>query len=544
MRPGVGVVAAALPIAEALRVARRRHARLVAARLGEEWVGATPETLAHALRLGLGRAPIATVFWDTPAVTPHASELDVRRCLGPAHPFALVVDSGEPVGVVLRDPATPGGLPLDVSRRLARLPRGVLALLRRAGTLGDELGTPIAAVGGVVRDMLLEQLPAHVDLDLVVGGEAITLARRLAGAIGGRAVEHPAFGTATVALPTGRRIDLATARRERYPAAGALPDVEPASIEEDLARRDFSVNALAVRLDRARWGQVVDTTGGLLDLQARRLRVLHPLSFVEDPTRILRAARFATRLRFRVDPTTRRLAGEAARLGAQPALSGHRLRTEIERVLQERRPVAALIEIGRLQGWELVGPRARQDGAVGRELQAALDAARRAGLGPEQQLALVVLVLTADAETAGAWAGRLGLPPTVQEAMRRARVEAPRLLRQLRSAPDAGQAYDLLHEVPATTAAWARVAAPSAARRRLDAHLRRRRHLRPLASGDDLVVLGIPPGPTVGSLLRGLAVQQAAGRVRSRAGALRWLRDAVTRMTPNAPLTRPVKGGG
>ena len=120
--------------------------------------------------------------------------------------------------------------------------------------------------------------------------------------------------TATVVLRDGRRIDVATARRESYRAPGALPDVEPASLAEDLARRDFSVNALAVRLDRAAWGRVLDTTGGLVDLRARRIRVLHALSFVEDPTRILRAARFAARLDWRVDRTTRRLAAHAATL--------------------------------------------------------------------------------------------------------------------------------------------------------------------------------------------------------------------------------------
>ena len=153
-------------------------------------------------------------------------------------------------------------------------------------------------------------------------------------------------------------MDLATARRESYRAPGALPRVEPASLAEDLARRDFSLNALAVRLDRADWGRLVDTTGGLADLRARRIRVLHPLSFVEDPTRVFRAARFAARLGCRVDPTTRRLALHATRLDVYRALSGDRLRTELELMLAERRPVAALREAGRLGAWSLVDQRA------------------------------------------------------------------------------------------------------------------------------------------------------------------------------------------
>ena len=169
-------------------------------------------------------------------------------------------------------------------------------------------------------------------------------------------MEHVAFLTATLVLPDGRRIDLATARRESYRAPGALPTVEPAALADDLARRDFSLNALAIRLDPPDWGRLVDTTGGLVDLRARRLRVLHPLSFVEDPTRILRAARLAVRLGCRIDPTTRRLAGRAATLDAYQALSADRLRAELELALEEPRPAAVLGEAGRLGAWGLVSP--------------------------------------------------------------------------------------------------------------------------------------------------------------------------------------------
>src|SRR5262249_19625187 len=156
-------------------------------------------------------------------------------------------------------------------------------------------------------------------------------------------------------LPDGRRVDLATARRESYRAPGALPVVEPASLQDDLERRDFSLNALAVRLGRDVLGRLVDTTGGLEDLRGRRIRVLHPLSFVDAPTRILRAARLSARLGCRIAPTTRRLAAEAARLDVYRALSGERLRAELELLLAERRPLAALREAGRLGAWSLLG---------------------------------------------------------------------------------------------------------------------------------------------------------------------------------------------
>jgi len=539
MRRGVLVVPDDSAVVTAARMARRRGVALVATRHGARWAGVTPETLDHALRLRLDRAPIDAVLWDAPVVAPDAVEVDVRRRLGPAQPFLLVVHGREPVGVVLREGGAPG-LPLDLSSRIEALPPALLELLRLAGTLGQEMDAPIVAVGGFVRDLLLDRVLVGMDLDLVVAGDARALVRRLAGRVGGRLVEHPTFGTATVELGDGRRVDVAMARRERYVAAGALPDVEAATLEEDLARRDFSINAMAVRLDGPRWGELVDTTGGLPDLRARRLRVLHPLSFVEDPTRILRAARFAARLGCRIDPGTRRLAAAAAALGPYAALSAQRVRAELERLLAEPRALRALTVMDGLAGWGVVGPRAARSPAR-RRVQ---DVARRLGLGPDHRLALLVLSLTPDAETAEAWARRLGLRADVRGAMRRARADAPALLRRLRAARERGRAFALVREATGPTAAWALAAGPRGpAVRRLDRVLRRRPQ-RPLVTGDDLIAQGMEPGPALGAVLRQLAAAQAAGRVRGRAGALRWARAALRGGTSRASLTRTGQKGG
>src|SRR5262249_17592202 len=223
------------------------------------------------------RAPLAAVLWDAPLVRSTISEVDVRRRLGPDRPFLLVEGPRGPEGVVFRDSGAPAGLPLSVAPQLGQLPVRVGELLRAAGQRGDALGLSVALVGGLVRDLLLDEVDERMDLDLVVEGEAATLPRELATTLGGETLEHAVFLTATVVLPDGRRIDLASARRESYRTPGALPTVERSSLIEDLARRDFSVNALAVRLDRSGWGRLVDATGGLADLRARRLRVLHPL---------------------------------------------------------------------------------------------------------------------------------------------------------------------------------------------------------------------------------------------------------------------------
>jgi tRNA nucleotidyltransferase (CCA-adding enzyme) len=550
MHPGLLLAPARIGVADALRLAERRRAQLVAARVGPGWAGATRETLARAVDLGVGEAPLVVVLWDAALVAPDTPEIVVRSRLGPDKPFALVSGPRGPAGVVFRDPTSPSSLPLSIEPRLERLDARSLEILRLAGAFGDTLGLPIAVVGGLVRDLLLGRTRDRTDLDLVVEGSAAALAHRLAQSLSGRAVEHATFLTATVALPGGRRIDLTTARSESYRAPGALPSVESASLVDDLARRDFSLNALAVRLDRAAWGRLVDTTGGLADLRARRIRVLHPCSFLEDPTRILRAARLAVRLVCRIDRTTRRLAIEASRIDVYRDLSGDRLRGELELILAERRPAAALGEADRLGLRGLLGRgngpghRAR---SVERGLAAALGPRALETLGPDAPLALALLALAGDGTGADVWAGRLALSPAAGNAIRQAARSAPDILAGLARARGPSAAFAILQGLPEVTLAWARTrAGDGRARRYLDAYLRRWRRLPSLATGDDLVGLGVPPGPAMGALLRDLRAAQAAGRVRNRIDALRWLQGAVARGRGRkiASPTRPGKRGG
>jgi tRNA nucleotidyltransferase (CCA-adding enzyme) len=550
MHPALVLVPARIGVADALHLSERRRARLVAARLGPDWAGATRETLAHARDLGLGKAPLLAVLWETVLLAPDTPEVMVRRRLGPDQPFVLVAGPRGPAGVVFREPPLPAGLPLSVAARLEGLDGRQREILRIAGALGDALGLRVAAVGGLVRDLLLERIGERTDLDLVVEGSAAAVAHRLAQSLSGHAVEHAAFLTATVALPDGRRIDLTTARRESYRAPGALPSVEPASLVEDLARRDFSLNALAIRLDRADWGRLVDTTGGLTDLRARRIRILHPCSFLEDPTRILRAARLAVRLGCRIDGTTRRLAIQAARLDVYRALSGDRLRAELDLILAERRPAAALSEAARLGARNLLGPAigpARFGGRAPRLLESALAPPAAETLGPDARMALALLALAGGDARVDVWAERLALPLAVGDGIRQARRDAPGLLARLAHAKGPAVAFTILERAPEVTLAWARsLAGDSRTRRYLEAHLRKWRRLPPLATGDDLVALGMAPGPAIGELLRELRAAQAAGHVRSRAGALRWLTGAGARGRERgkASLTRPGKGGG
>jgi tRNA nucleotidyltransferase (CCA-adding enzyme) len=540
MERPLAVVPLDVTVSSAARAASRQRAPLVAVRVEGSWAAVSRETMIRALGLGLHRAPLAAILWDAPVVPSATSEVDVRRALGPDRPFLLVEGPRGPQGVVFRDPGSPAGLPMSVAPQLGQVPGRAGEILRAAGSHGDALGTPVAAVGGWVRDLLLGRVDERTDLDLVVEGSAPALARQLATSLGGQAVEHPVFLTATVVLPDGRRVDLASARRESYRTPGALPAVERASLTEDLARRDFSVNALAVRLDRTGWGRLVDTTGGLADLRARRIRVLHPLSFIEDPTRIFRAARFATRLGCRIDLTTRRLASRAALLDVYRALSGDRLRAELEILLSEHRPVPALLEAGELGAWSLVGATSVPGPAARRRLARALRSQALEGLGPDAAMGLTVLALAEGDAAIDTWTERLALAPSRRAAIRHAYRDAPTVVRRLTRLRGSGGAYGILQGVPELTLAWARVLAESGRPRvHLDRHLRRWRGMQTLASGDDVAALGVPAGPATGEILRALRAAQAAGKVRSRTGALRWLTGTVARSRARESTAHP-----
>jgi tRNA nucleotidyltransferase (CCA-adding enzyme) len=195
----------------------------------------------------------------------------------------------------------------------------------------------VYVVGGAVRDVLLGRVP-H-ELDFVVEGDAVAVARRAAERLGGDVIVHDRFGTATVTAPEAT-FDLAGARRERYERPGALPDVElGASLDEDLARRDFTVNAIALHLAD---GELTFHAGAERDLEAHLLRVLHDRSFRDDPTRLLRLARYAARLGFAAEPETDRLAAEAVAGGAIDAVTGSRLGAELRLLLGEPQPEALL----------------------------------------------------------------------------------------------------------------------------------------------------------------------------------------------------------
>jgi len=220
-----------------------------------------------------------------------------------------------------------------------KFPKGILDVIKLVGRTADREGEPAYIVGGPVRDLLLN-VPNY-DMDFVVEGDAIEFAEILTRALKGHLKIHKPFRTATISYKEFR-IDVVTARTESYKRPGAYPDVMPGTIKEDLFRRDFTINAMAVSINKENFGELVDFYNGFKDLKKGIIRVMHDKSFIDDPTRIFRAVRFSARFDFKIEPHTRGLIKKAILAGLLGEVNRGRIRKEIELFLKEKNPLKCL----------------------------------------------------------------------------------------------------------------------------------------------------------------------------------------------------------
>ena len=386
-----------------------------------------------------------------------------------------------------------------------------LALARlRAPVLDALAGVPgVWVVGGAVRDALLGRPPR--ELDLVVEGDAAAV-QAVAQRLGAPLAVHERFGTATVA-----GADVAAARREAYARPGALPDVTlGATLPEDLARRDFSVNALAVRLAD---GAGAAWPGALEDLEAGVLRVLHPASFRDDPTRLLRLARYAARLEFSAEPGTAALAGEAVATGAVGTVTGSRIGAELRLALREPLPAALLTLAEHGIGAAAVHPAYAPDAALA---AAALDAARELGDADPGLAALATALLDAPRAELAVVLDDLAFPAGERDALLAA-AGARDLAGQLGAARTASEVAAAARGRAPEALAVAAALGAQAAVRRWAAELR---HVRLAITGDDLLAEGLS-GAAVGAGLRAALAARLDGTAPDRETQIRAALEGV-----------------
>jgi tRNA nucleotidyltransferase (CCA-adding enzyme) len=407
-----------------------------------------------------------------------------------------------------RAAADSGGGGAEVLRALARQPGG--PQLQLIGREREDL----ALVGGAVRDLLLGRPPR--ELDVVVAGDAATLARELASVLGANITLHGRFGTAVVEWEAGR-VDVAERRGESYAAPGALPDVHEGGVEEDLRRRDFTVNAIAVPLGGPRRGELDSAKHALEDLAAGRLRVLHEQSFVDDPTRLLRLARYRARLGFALESRTAELAAESVAAGALASVSRARIGAELRLALAEQDAVAALAGLSELGLLAAIDPGLSFDERLVRGALELLPSDGRANL------LLMASLLLAQVQRQGEDRERamfelldgLEFSAAERERIMRSALVAWSLVEQLTGSSSPSQLHEALWACPPEAIALAGAlgaegsAAPATARRWLE----QLRHVRLSITGDDLLAAGVPAGPELGRRLDAALARKLDGEL-------------------------------
>ena len=398
----------------------------------------------------------------------------------------------------------------------SRLSAEKLGAVRAVAVAAARLRLPMYLVGGTVRDILLPT--AVSDLDLAVVGDGLEAVADLAERLDGRVLARSQFGTMKLDV-AGTVVDLALARTETYSRPGALPEVRPSGIRDDLARRDFSINAMAVSLGD-RFGEVIDPFGGRQDLDARLIRVLHPGSFADDATRILRAARYAARLGFRLEEETGKLLKRS--LPYLDTISGDRVRNELERCFTERDTGLALLMTQELGALRAVHP----DLALSERADSALSEPAFDTLSPR---GLVLLALLAYAASDGQGiCRRLNLSGRRAEAVGGVpRVKA--VYGELGRDPmPPSRVVDILKPLDdAAIEACILAMCGGVAVDRMRQYLAELRHVRPELGGSDLIALGVPEGPKVGEMLAELRRARLDGLLATAEDEERYVRRSA-----------------
>jgi tRNA nucleotidyltransferase (CCA-adding enzyme) len=516
--------------------------------VGERLAGVvTRQEVDSALQHGLAESPVSDfVVSQPPLLPPDTPVEEVRRQMmernwrivlfgeGPERVEGLISrmvlfkslyrEAGE------RPFHRTGGQP--AAREVAHLVRAAfppkeVARLEALGRLAAERGVECLLVGGAVRDLLLGR-PVQ-DVDFVVEGDAVELAEAWSREQGGRIRAHRAFGTAVWVRPGGGHWDFATARAEYYEAPAALPTVAHAALYQDLYRRDFTINALAMGIAPGRLGEILDLFGGVRDLKAGRIRVMHGLSFVEDPTRAFRAVRFSVRLGFALLPETERLIAAAHKQGVFRHLSGKRVLAEVAQVLSGANAVEGLKAMEAHGLLQVFWPSLRLT-PKGLEslyrVQKALDFFETQF--PEGDvdrpcvyfMALLERLAVREVEE---FLIRYPFPRKAKDLLHRYRSTTWHALRRLggdHGAP-AGEVYRTLAGQPLEWVLFLLAKVEGAAGRAgVRDFLTRDRFVRLEISGQDLTLAGVEPSPAIAAALEATRAAKVEGRVTDRAGEL------------------------
>jgi tRNA nucleotidyltransferase (CCA-adding enzyme) len=400
---------------------------------------------------------------------------------------------------------------MNLARQVEQyFPRPLLKLVKDISRQAAKRGETVYLVGGVVRDMLLGY--PNFDMDLVVEGDAVKLAQPVAEASQAKLLVHHRFGTAKLRYENFT-MDLAMARKETYARPGALPAVTAGTLKDDLIRRDFSINAMAVSLAANDYGDLVDPYRGKNDLEHHLIRILHPASFSDDATRILRGVCYEQRFGFEFEAQTARLLKRD--IPMLDAISGDRIRHELEHIFEEHQPELAIKRLGDLGVLARISPSLNGDGWIVHKFEKARRLKKPSQLA---SLYFCLLVYALNEKEMEQFLARLNIPARLSEVMRDTlRLKASLLILNKPSLKPSEIYYLLREYQPLAIQANAIATDSQVIRQSLQLFLKKLRYVRTALNGEELKALGITPGPQMGKILQALHKAKLDGEVRTKA---------------------------
>ncbi|HCC54423.1 MAG TPA: prohead protease [Desulfobulbaceae bacterium] len=511
--------------------------------------------VGKSIHLGLGDSPVSDYMTtDFATLPPTATLADIQELIiEHRQRFIPVVEESVVKGVITRtdllhllvnDPAhIPRRLLADTdqpstarNRNLGSLmvevlSREIILLLQTIGEVAQETGVHAYAVGGFVRDLLLHL--KNLDLDVVIEGDGLAYAKRLSKKLGGKVRTHEKFGTAVIKLPDGLKIDIATARLEYYEYPAAMPTVELSSIKLDLYRRDFTINAMAIHLNPDTFGTLVDFFNCQNDLKDRQIRILHNLSFVEDPTRIFRAIRFEQRMDFKIGKHTEKLIKNAVKMELFDRFFGQRFFNELAFILSEDNPLPAINRMADLGLLRFLHPTLRIDPKLSKVLEETRQALTWHRLLYLEQpcrqwlVYLLALMTSLSAREVMSFCERLEVPLRHRQFLIREKVAVTRIAGIMkRSLPENPSGlYHLLKELsPEGLLHLMGLTKKSASKKAISLYVTDWSQLKPETDGFDLAKMGYLPGPLYGIILHRLLDARLDGLTHDRATELAFLK--------------------
>lgn len=561
MTSPVKTMPASTTISEARELLTRYNVNAMPVMEGGGMIGIISRRIVEqSLYHGLGEVPVTdymhTEFMRAAPDTPLAEIQDYF--VNQNRRFAPVFEGEDLVGVVTRTDIlrfmytgealydlARDAIPVrrkEVERLITKqLSPRVAQVLRDLGRAGEELALPVHAVGGFVRDLLLGI--ENYDVDVTVEGDGILFAEAFAGKFGCRCKGHEKFGTAVIIFPDGFKIDVASTRIEYYESPGALPTVERSSLKVDLYRRDFTINTLAIRLNTPEFGLLTDYFGAQRDIQERVIRVLHNLSFVEDPTRVFRAIRFEQRLGFHIARHTENLIKNAVKMNFLEKLGGRRLLTELVLILREKEPLRAVERMAELGLLRFVHPDLHLTAGIRRLLEEAQQIVSWFDLlfleRKYEKWAVYFLALCEPLSYEQFWGTctRLSVSEHYKEKLCEMRQKGWEVLETMEARAEhpggvkRSDVYWWLRELPVEILLYMMAKTGSEeVKKEISLYFTQLQNVRTLITGDDLKRLGVPTGPRFRKILDAVLKARLDNLVQSREEELRLVTDLMKQM--------------